>query len=149
MQGKASTLTWQQATQNFAISNTTVTPAALTGNYQGAFVGTATGCGGGNGSFSMNNVQYAMTQTGSSLTMILTFPGSTPSSCTLNGTLQFNLGGAQHSIPSGNYTCNDGTSGMWNASGLGFNGGGFSGQSTLTATNGCTSKVKLAGARTS
>jgi hypothetical protein len=145
--GKRASLTWQQATQNFAISDTTGTPAVVTGTYTGNLLGTKTSCGSSNGQVNPTDVQFAMNQSGDSVTIQMTIPNSTPSSCTLAGTLLYNASGAQHSVQGGGYTCNDGSTGQWTSSLLLFGGPGFTAQSTLTGTNGCVANLKMAGAR--
>jgi hypothetical protein len=143
--GKAAVLNWQQATQQFTIASTANTPAPVTGNYQGAYLGTATGCGAP--TFSINNVQFAFTQTGDAVTLVATMPGMTPSSCTFNGNFQYNVAGAQHTVQNGSYTCNNGQTGTWGSNGMSFNNAGGSG--SLNATTGsCSSQGRIGFART-
>ena len=70
----------------------------------------------------------------------------TPSSCTFTGTFQYNVGGAQHIVQNGNYTCNNGQTGTWSSNGMAFNNSGGSG--SLNATTGsCSSQGKIGFAR--
>jgi len=147
--GKAAVASWQQATQNLAIVSTANTAVSATGNYQGAYVGTATGCGAP--TFNIPNVQFGMTQVADGVTIVMTMPGNTPSSCTFTGNFQYNVNGSQHVVQNGNYSCNNGMTGTWSSNGMAFNGSGFVG--SLNAVTGspsapCTSQAGVAGVKT-
>ncbi len=145
--GARALLTWQQATQNFAIASIAGTPPAVTGNYVGSIVGTETNCGAANGPITSSSVGFAMNQSADMISVTLSIPNSSPSSCTLVGTLQYNVDGTPNIVQGGGYTCNNGSSGAWSSTVLSFSGAGFSAQSTLTGTNGCITTLKMAGAR--
>jgi hypothetical protein len=148
--GKRASVTWQQATQNFAIAATDGTPAAVTGNYTGLISGANTNCsnGGSNGGFAFSDVQYAMNLSGASVSITAMIPNARPSSCTLAGTLLPNTNGAQFTVQSGAFNCDDGSQGQWTSNGLIFSGVGFLAQSqTTNAVNGCVGTLRLAGVR--
>jgi hypothetical protein len=149
--GKRATVIWQQATQNFAISATDGTPAAVAGNYTGLIEGANSNCGsngGSNGNFAFSNVQYAMNLSGDSVSITAMIPNAKPSSCTLAGTLLPNTNGAQFTVQTGAFTCDDGSQGQWTSNGLVFSGVGFLAQSqTTNAVNGCVGTLRLAGVR--
>jgi len=142
--GQRTQVQWQQEKQNFSIVGSDHNFPSLIGTYYGASVYTATGCGARNGNYAEGAI-YTVTQAGASATVRAQFLAG--GSCTFTGTLYYYYAGGNLNIPSGSFSCSDGTSGSFTAPDIVLADSGVVLDFTQTFTSGCRLQGRLGGPR--
>lgn len=142
--GRRTLVQWQQEKQNFSIIGSDDDLPALVGTYFGAMTYRITDCGTSNGNYA-EPASFVVSQTGAATTVQAQYLAG--GSCSYVGQLYYNYDGGELSVPSGTFSCTDGTSGSYSASRITVTASGVILDFAQSFANGCKVQGRLGGPR--